>query len=176
LQVDAIAARRIMTEHKYCPLCGEALKEAEIGGRRRKVCPSTTCEYVHWDNPTPVVAAIVELDGSLVLVRNRGWPAKMFGLVTGFLERGESPEDGVQREVREELGLECDGAELVGVYAFEAMHQVILAYHVPARGPIELGDELEEHKRVPIDRLKPWPFGTGHAVRDWLARRGSKDA
>jgi hypothetical protein len=42
---------------------------------------------------------------------------------------------------------------------------------VRAHGEIRLGDELEAHKRVAIEKLKPWPFGTGHAVRDWLARR-----
>jgi hypothetical protein len=48
---------------------------------------------------------------------------------------------------------------------------LIIAYQLSAAGEIKLGDELAEIKSVPVDKLKPWPFGTGHAVRDWLERR-----
>lgn len=51
------------------------------------------------------------------------------------------------------------------------MNQLILAYHVPTRGEIVLGEELADFRRVPVDRLKPWTIGTGPAVRDWLAAR-----
>ena len=78
---------------KFCPRCGQELVFAEVDGRRRQRCPSDICEYVFWDNPTPVIAAIVERDGNIVLVRNKAWPGKIFGLVTGFLEKGETPEE-----------------------------------------------------------------------------------
>jgi NAD+ diphosphatase len=51
-------------------------------------------------------------------------------------------------------------------------NQVILAYHVVATGTIALGAELEAFKAVPPEKLRPWPMGTGHAIRDWLAKRG----
>lgn len=159
---------------KHCLRCGTALEVRSDGERERKTCPA--CGWVFYDNPLPVVAAIVEHDDgagpAVVLVRNPGWPPKVFGLVTGFLERDETPEAGVLREVREELGLEGEVASLVGVYEFTARNEVIVAYHVRAAGPIVLGAELEAHKRVPREKLRPWPFGTGHAVRDWLARGG----
>ena len=60
----------------------------------RRVCLAGGCGYIHYDNPTPVVAGIVELGSNVVLVRNRGWPADWYGLVTGFLERGETAEKG----------------------------------------------------------------------------------
>jgi len=137
----------------------------------RPCCSSDECSYVFWDNPTPVVAAIVELDGSVVLVRNRLWPEGMFGLVTGFLERGETPDSAVIREVREELGLGGVIAGFVGYYSFFEMNQLILAFHVRATGSVALGEELSEVRYVSPDRLRPWPFGTGHAVKDWLERR-----
>ena len=158
---------------KYCPLCGRELVTREIDGAARLGCPSETCSYVFWDNPTPVVAAIVELEGSVVLVRNRLWPEKMFGLVTGFLECGETPESAVIREVREELGLEGSIAGFVGFYSFLEMNQLILAFHVSASGTVALGEELAEVRYVSPDRLKPWPFGTGHSVKDWLEKRTS---
>jgi NAD+ diphosphatase len=147
-----------------------------INGRSRLACASSDCDYVFWDNPIPVVASLVELDGDVVLVRTKGWPEKWHGIVAGFLERGETPEAGVLREVREELGLEGEIVQFIGTYIFEEMNQLILAYHIRAEGEIVLGDELAEAKRVPPDKLRPWPVGTGPAVRDWLARRQGKAA
>jgi NADH pyrophosphatase NudC (nudix superfamily) len=156
---------------KFCPMCGSDLIDAEIDGFQRRACSAEGCDYVFWDNPTPVVAAIVERGGQVILVRNKGWPDKMFGLVTGFLEKGETPDEGVIREVKEELGLDGRVERFVGYYAFDHMNQLILAFHVKVEGPIVLGDELEEIKELPPERLRPWRFGTGYAVSDWLAHR-----
>lgn len=156
---------------KFCPLCGNGLEQTEIEGAQRSACSSPTCEYVFWDNPTPVLAAIVEREGRVVLARNKGWPEKMFGLITGFLEKGETPEHGVLREVSEELGLQGEIAGFVGYYPFFQMNQLILAFHVRAEGPMVLGQELEEVRTVLPEKLRPWPFGTGHAVADWLRKR-----
>jgi NADH pyrophosphatase NudC (nudix superfamily) len=135
------------------------------------LCPDAACGYVHWDNPVPIVAALVELDGRIVLARNVAWPEKSFGLVTGFLERDEAPESAVAREVAEELGLATISADLIGLYPFPRMNQLIIAYHVVASGDIVLNEELAEIRMVAPDRVKPWDFGTGLAVRDWLAAR-----
>jgi len=117
------------------------------------------------------VAALVEYQGEIVLARNKAWPEGMFGLVTGFLEKGETPEQAVVREVKEELGLNAAGIDFIGVYAFEQMNQLIVAYHVVAgMGAMTLGEELAEVKVLPPDQVKPWDFGTGQAVRDWLNR------
>ena len=90
-----------MKPYAYCPLCATPLQNAELGGRLRRVCPDAACGFVHWDNPVPVVAAIVEHEGQIILARNVAWPASFYALITGFLERGEEPEIGVQREVEE---------------------------------------------------------------------------
>lgn len=137
----------------------------------------TQCDFVHYDNPTPVVAAIVERGEDVVLVRSIGWPEEWFGLVTGFLEQGEHPASGVVREVVEELGVSLEEVtlgELVGLFNFERMNQLIIAYHVilPEDAVISLDErELAAFKLVPIHKLKPWPFGTGEAVKTWLASR-----
>lgn len=162
-----------MPEISYCGWCGARLTTRSVGGRERPACAADGCGFVVWGNPTPVVAAIVELDGTVVLVRNHGWPEKWFGLVTGFLEPGETPEQAVRREVEEELALDAEKVAFLGVYSFFERNELIIAYHVCGRGEIVLGDELEDSKRIPVDKLRPWPFGTGQAVRDWLERRHS---
>ncbi|TMA27605.1 MAG: NUDIX domain-containing protein [Deltaproteobacteria bacterium] len=157
---------------KFCPACGSALVPSTQEGRTRLICSSESCGYIFHDNPVPVVAALVEHGQTVLLVRNKGWPDKWYGLVSGFLERGETPEEGILREVKEEVGLRGEIISFIGAYAFLEMNQVILAYHVRAHGEIVVGEEIAGVKAVPPDKLRPWPLGTGHAVRDWLAARG----
>jgi NADH pyrophosphatase NudC (nudix superfamily) len=161
------------TDYRYCPLCRAELATVERGGAPRLACAD--CGFVHWRNPVPVVAAVVERAGRVVLVHSVGRPPTWYGLVAGFLERGEHPEAAVLREVAEELGLEGRLDRAIGVYPFERLNQVIFAYHVvvPSHEPIVLAaDELDDYKEVPLEKLKPWRQGTGPALRDWLVARG----
>ena len=160
-----------MPKPAYCLWCGQPLAMAERDGEPRLCCTAKNCDYVHWDNPTPVVAAIVEHEGKIILAHNKAWPASWYALITGFLEKDESPEDGIIREVKEELDLAGEIIEYIGHYPFPQANQLILAWHVRASGTITLGDELDDYKALAADEVKPWPFGTGDAVRDWLARR-----
>ena len=102
-----------MSEAKFCLACGTALAPIEVqedsGTKTRLRCPA--CGWTHWNNPTPVLAAVIECvdrDGQVLLARNAAWPGKFFGLVTGFMEAGETPEDGIRREVAEETSLTVD--------------------------------------------------------------------
>lgn len=160
-----------MSAYNYCPSCNAPLVDCSIEGAQRRAC-SARCGFVHYDNPVPVVAAVVEHDGAVVLAHNRAWPENWYGLITGFLERGETPEQGVLREVEEELALTASAPRLIGVYTFERLNQVIIAYHVVATGPIRLNEELTDYRRVPPEKCRYWGAGTGYALRDWLISRG----
>ena len=89
----------------------------------------------------------------------------MFALITGFMEAGESPEHGIRREVAEETALQVDALKLIGVYEFERMNQVIIAYHALARGDIVLSPELAEYRLFAPEDVRCWAAGTGHAPR-----------
>lgn len=155
----------------FCPYCGSSLAAKEIDGVTRLSCSSKSCSYIFWDNPTPVIAAIVEHNDKVILIRNKGWPEDMFGLVTGFLEKNETPENGILREIKEELGIDGEIVNLVGIYSFFEMNQLIVAYHVCAHGEIAIGEELADIKAISPENLKPRPFGTGFALQDWLEKR-----
>lgn len=155
---------------RFCSHCGMPLAPVPLAGRTRLACAGN-CGHVEWGNPLPVVAALVELAGSMVLARNHGWAPGAFGLVTGFLEAGESPEAAVMREVKEELDLDACSVSLIGAYPFERHNEIIIAYHVVATGDIRLNEELAEFRLIAPEKLRAWDFGTGLAVRDWLARR-----
>jgi NAD+ diphosphatase len=161
-----------MKTYRYCPQCGKPLVQAQQGGRLRACCADAACGFVHWDNPVPVVAAVVEHEGKVILARNVAWPANFYALITGFLEKGETPETGVQREVEEELGLTPQGAHFIGVYEFHRQNQLIIAYHVPATGTVRLNEELADWKHLAFEAVRYWPAGTGYALRDWLRAKG----
>jgi NADH pyrophosphatase NudC (nudix superfamily) len=162
---------------KFCPLCATPLapiEQMEDGGPKTRLrCPA--CNFTHWNNPTPVLAAVVECvdrGGQILLARNAAWTHRMFALITGFMEAGESPQAGITREVAEETALQVDAVSLIGVYDFQRMNQVIIAYHTPARGEIRLSPELAEYKLFAPADVRCWPAGTGYALADWLRSRG----
>jgi len=161
----------------WCPRCATALAwlaAEEDGGLRHRVrCPA--CGFTHWNNPVPVLAAVVECvdqGGRVLLARNAAWTARFFGLITGFMEAGESPEEGIRREVVEETSLQPGRVSLIGVWDFQRMNQVIIAYHVKATGPVQLSPELVEYKLIEPGALRCWPQGTGQALAQWLRGRG----
>ncbi len=162
-----------MPKVKYCPQCGPELVQSQMDEKVRKHCPDATdCGYVYWNNPVPVVGAIVEHEGDIILARNAAWPLEWYGLITGFLEKGESAEQGILRELKEELSLEGEIVEFVGIYDFFQMNQLILVYHIKAYGEINLSEELVDFRRYKDFEIKPWPMGTGQAVKDWQNKRG----
>lgn len=162
------------TEFKFCPQCAEPLalisQEEDGGAKERLRC--TACDFTHWNNPTPVLAAVVEYEGQILLARNAAWQGKMYALITGFMEAEETPELGIAREIKEETNLDAAEINLIGVYDFQRMNQVIIAYHAVCRGEVRLSPELVDYKLFTPQTVKCWPAGTGYALADWLKSRG----
>ena len=163
--------------YKYCPACATPLqllaRDEDAGPKERLRCPA--CDWTHWNNPTPVLAAVVECadrGGQILLARNAAWTHRMFALITGFMEAGESPAEGIAREVAEETALQAEAVTLIGVYDFQRMNQVIIAYHAVARGEVKLSPELAEYRLFTPETVRCWPAGTGQALADWLRSRG----
>lgn len=193
--MESDGRRRLRTLH--CMKCGSELvtrittvklehipihlKDSPHNTIKRQVCEKAGCDWVFYNNPLPIVAAIIEHDDELglessngiILVRGRGWPSSWFGLVTGFLESREDPLEGVLREVKEEVGLDGKVVSFIGVYPFPRLNQIILAYHIKCSGGkiILQEEEIEAYKKVPIKQLRPWAEGTGGAVRDFLIQQ-----
>ncbi|KQP36153.1 NUDIX domain-containing protein [Pseudorhodoferax sp. Leaf274] len=161
-------------QFKFCPVCATPLEwitSLEDGGAKERL-RCTSCGYTHWNNPTPVLAAIIEYEGKVLLARNAAWPGKMYALITGFMEAGESPEEGIRREIQEETALEVSALDLVGVYDFQRMNQVIIAYHAQAHGEVRLSPELVDYRLYALEDVKCWRAGTGQALAKWLLSRG----
>ena len=159
---------------KFCPQCAtplESIAMLEDGGEKERL-RCVACGYTHWNNPTPVLAAVVEYQGKVLLAQNAAWPGKMFALITGFMEAGETPQGGIAREIQEETSLTASALKLIGVYDFQRMNQVIIAYHAVCHGEVKLSPELVDYRLYALQDVKCWPAGTGYALADWLRTRG----
>ena len=162
------------TEFKFCPACAAPLtlqSQMEDGGEKARL-RCTACDYTHWNNPTPVLAAVVEYQGKIFLARNAAWSGEKFALITGFMEAGETPDGGIAREISEETNLQTSALKLIGVYDFQRMNQVIIAYHAVCHGDVRLSPELVDYRLYAFEDVLCWPSGTGYALADFLRSRG----
>jgi len=92
--------------HRFCGVCGARTENAEAGHARR--CTSPDCATVHFPRTDPAVIVLVTDGGRALLGRQKIWPPGMHSVLAGFVEPGESLEDAVKREIREEAGIEVD--------------------------------------------------------------------
>ena len=163
-----------MNDYKFCPQCATPLMlvtQQEDGGEKQRLrCPA--CNWTHWNNPTPVLAAVIQYQDKILLARNAAWTHKMYALITGFMEAGETPRGGIAREIEEETSLRAMELNLIGVYDFQRMNQVIIAYHARCEGEVKLSPELVDYKLYDYDQVRCWPAGTGYALADWLRSQG----
>jgi NAD+ diphosphatase len=155
----------------YCSVCGNALSAKPIDGCNRYVCTNNDCNYIYWNNPIPVVAALVQYNDNYVIARNAKWPPGIFSLITGYLEQGESTEQAVIREVSEELGLEGTIHRFLGLHTFVEHNQLIIAYEIHATGKLETNHELAEIKTLTHTELSGYNFKplyiTENIIREW---------
>lgn len=88
--------------HRFCACCGGRNQVSHGGWRAR----CSNCGREHFPRVDPVVIMLI-LDGDRVLLgRQAGWPDKMYSLLAGFIEPGETIEEAVRREVGEEAGIQ----------------------------------------------------------------------
>jgi NAD+ diphosphatase len=89
--------------HRFCPNCGAPTHPMQAGWRRD--CPS--CKAEHFPRTDPVVIMLAIAGERCVLGRSQRFAPTMWSCLAGFAEPGESIEEAVRREVREEAGIAC---------------------------------------------------------------------
>ena len=105
--VTAVSLARWLSEAPFCPACGARTETRDAGWSRR--CPSCGREHFPRTDPAVIVAVTHRHDPDrLLLGSNAAWADGRYSCFAGFVEAGESLENTVRREVREEAGVEVD--------------------------------------------------------------------
>jgi ADP-ribose pyrophosphatase YjhB (NUDIX family) len=120
----------------------------------RDVCER--CGFVAYENPKIVVGSVVRTAGGVLMCRRAIAPRIGFWtLPAGYLEIGETPEEGARREAREEASAEIVLTSLLAVYTIRRLSQVQLIYRADLDGPFAPGPESLEVDVFCWDAL-PW--------------------
>ena len=125
--------------HRFCAQCGGDTKLAKGGWQRN----CTACEASHFPRTDPVTIMLVEHDGRLMLGRGLGWPEGRFSALAGFVEPGESIEEGVAREVLEEAGVRVRDVTYVASQPWPFPSQLMIGCHSHADSDELTIDETE---------------------------------
>ncbi len=121
--------------HRYCGRCGTPTEDAP--GERAKRCPS--CDLHAYPRVSPAVIVRVTRGSEILLARGRRFPEPIYSVLAGFVEPGESLEQTVVREVREEVGIEIDDLRYFGSQPWPFPHSLMVGFTARwASGDIEI--------------------------------------
>lgn len=165
---------------RFCQVCGHALAERYLPHEERWRLQCEQCGFVHYLNPRVVAAVAPERDGRILLMKRAWEPRAGFWTIPGgFLEMGESAEEGAVRETKEEAGIDVELRGLLGVYTRRDVGIVVVIYRglVPGNATPRPGAEALELRWFEADDI-PWEElafpTTVHALRDWVARHAAE--
>ena len=111
--------------HRYCGQCGQATHA--VPGERAMRCAA--CDLLDYPRISPCIIVLVSRGEELLLARNANFPTAMFSALAGFVEPGETVEQTVHREVREEVGIAIDAPRYVASQPWPFPHQLMLGFY-----------------------------------------------
>ena len=143
--------------HRFCAQCGAPTEIAAAGWKRR--CPS--CRASHFPRTDPVVIMLAVRGERALLGRNRRRPGARFSCLAGFVEPGETPEEAVRREVREESGVRCGRVRYLGAQPWPFPSSLMMGF---------LAEALTEEIAVDPEELAEARWFSREEIREMVAR------
>ncbi len=142
-------------EHQFCGKCGTAMKnrEAELA----RICPA--CSFISFPRLSPAVIMSIIRDDRILLARSPRFSTGMYSTLAGFVEPGETLEEAVQREVREEVNIRISDISYVASQPWPFPHSIMIGFSaIYADGEIEIdNDEIEDAKWFSVHDLPSLP-------------------
>ncbi|MFN3517014.1 MAG: NAD(+) diphosphatase [Novosphingobium sp.] len=127
--------------HRFCARCGNPTVLAKGGWQR--TCTNEVCKADHFPRVDPVTIMLVEHEGRLLLGRQPRFPPRRFSTLAGFVEPGESIEEAVAREVREEAGVTVGKVSYVGSQPWPFPSSLMIGCHAEALDDVLTIDRTE---------------------------------
>jgi NAD+ diphosphatase len=164
----AIAARAFQVvewdrTHRYCGRCGQPTRDKPR--ERAKEC--LACGYVAYPRISPAMMVLITRDRELLLARANRFPGAMYSALAGFVEAGESIEESIHREVREEVGIEVRDLAYFASQSWSFPHSLMIAYTARYAGGELHPDpsEIADARWFPVDALPQLPTPVSIARR-----------
>ncbi len=160
--------------HQFCGRCGVPLRTKP--DERAKACPQ--CGLLHFPRLAPAIIVLVERGNQLLLARSRHFMPGMYSVLAGFVEPGESLEEAVVREVKEEVGIEIQDIKYFGSQPWPFPHSLMIGFTAAyASGEISLDDkEIEDAGWFTAEKLPRIPGKISIArklIDGFLAKQGT---
>ena len=148
----------------FCGRCGSgtSLKENE----RAKECPE--CGFLAFPKISPAIIVLIENDDRVLLARSPHFRPGLYSILAGFVEPGESIEEAVVREVREEVGISIKNVRYFGSQPWPYPDSLMLGFTAEfLKGEIKVdGVEIEEAGWFTKDEIPVIPGKT--SISGWL--------
>nr|WP_231118335.1 NAD(+) diphosphatase [Lysobacter silvisoli] len=148
---QARALQHWRSRNRHCGVCGGEVAFSRGGWQGR----CTQCETEHYPRTDPAVIVAVSDGERLLLGRQTGWPARRYSVLAGFVEPGESLEQTVAREVREEAGVQVLRCRYLASQPWPFPGALMLGFFADAvPGEPQVGDELEEARWFTAEEVR----------------------
>jgi NAD+ diphosphatase len=163
--------------HRFCGRCATWTEPAT--GERAMRCPA--CGLLAFPRLAPAVITLVHRGNEILLARGVQFALPMYSCIAGFVEPGETLEEAVRREIREEVGVEVGDPQYVGSQPWPFPHSLMVGFQAPwESGDIVIDtSEIADAKWFPIDSLPTIPPAISIARRlidGWVGGRASRFA
>ncbi|MCK0152611.1 NAD(+) diphosphatase [Alcanivorax sp. S6407] len=162
--------------HRFCSRCGSPTEP-----HGKELCMQChQCGYTQYPRITPCVITLVTRGDHALLGQSANFPNGMFSCLAGFMEAGESAEQALVREVREETGVEVGRLSYLGSQSWPFPHSLMLAFHAEyAGGDIVIDDDeivaADWFHYQSLPKIPPAGSIARTLIDSWVAGLASKD-
>ena len=143
-QLFALAGRALQVlawerDHRFCGRCGQPMR----ADQRERAMRCDPCGTINYPRIAPCVIVLVTRGEELLLARNANFPGPMYSTLAGFIEAGETAEETLVREVKEEVGVDIHNLQYFRSQSWPFPNQLMLGFFADYAGGDIVCDQEE---------------------------------